>query len=239
MVLLQAEISMQTFLKVFIVHGILMGTFIFFALMVLKRDRKWPNISISCFYLFFAIGFIINWIYVLLSYGDNSPIVTALYYTTMFFLILATFFVTVFVINLLTSEELFSKKKQLLLIIIVSLIIIGMVLIPGGLTIGPSTNWNPVYSLPYYLYVFAVFTGISVVPQLVGFFKVYKSLHEDNIKTRWRFLMLGIILLYIFCYGTILYHYLDIQIIRTIWSFISLGLAIASAILIYYGIIKL
>jgi len=215
-----------------------MGTFIFFALMVLKRDRKWPNVSISCFYLFFAIGFIINWIYVLLSYGANEPIVTTMYYITMFFLLLATFFLTIFVINLLKSEELFSKKKQFILIIIISCIIMGMVF-TDGLKIGPSTNWNPVYSLSYYLYIFFVFTGISVVPQLYGFRKVYISLHEEKIKKRWRFLMLGIILLYIFCYGTIYYHYINIQLVRTIWSFISLGLAIISAILIYYGIIKL
>lgn len=72
------------------------------------------------------------------------------------------------------------------------------------------------------------------------FIVIYKILNNKQtyLKRRWLGFIIGIILLYILCYGTVVYHFLDIQELRTIWSFVSLFLSVGAAISIYYGIIK-
>lgn len=232
-------ISMQTFLKVFIVHGFLFGAFIFIAYKILKRDRKWLNVIVSLFYIFFAIGLFINFVYVLISFDPYAPIVRALYYCTMFFLLVGVFFLTVFLLILLKLDIKFTKQKQILLVLIYSIVALCMVLIPNGVSISSKTNWNPVYSLEYYLYVFIIYTISSTIPQMYCFTRIYKAIQQDFLKKRWKLFFLGMILFYIFTYGTITYHHLDIQAIRDIWSYISLGLSIFSAIFIYLGVGKL
>jgi len=240
MVFFQApEISAQTFLKVFIVHGILFGSFLFIAYMILKRDRKWINIIASSFYISFATGLLLNFIFVLISFEPYGQIVLTLYYATMFFLMLGTFFLTIFSFILLQSESVFTKKKQLFLILICCIIVFCMVFIPNGVTINDSTDWNPVYSIGYFIYIFIVFTVFSVIPQIYCFIKIHGAFQNESLQKRWKFFIIGTTLLYIFCYGTIIYHTLDIQEIRTIWSLISLGLAVASAFLIFRGIGKI
>jgi len=227
-------ISMQTFLKVFIVHGLLFGFCIFFAYIILRRDRKWLNTVVSLFYIFVAIGFFVNFIYVLISMEPFQETVLLLHKVTLFFLLLGTYFLTLFSLILLKTETIFNRKKQAVLTSI--LILSNSVLFFLPISMGPETNWNPVYSLEYYTYLFIVFTIFSVLPQVYCFFKIYNRIEQDFLLKRWKSFITGTILFYIMCYGTITYHYLDIQIIRTIWSLISLFLSIGAMFFIYYGV---
>lgn len=232
-------ISAQTFLKVFIVHGLIFGSCLFFTYMILKRDRKPINFIISGFYILVAAGFFVNFTYVLLSFEPNQDLVRNLYHLTMILELQGTFCLTIFSLVLLKTENIFTQSKQLLAFIIALCFNLGLIFVPLGLSIGPETNWNPVYGIGYYLYIFITFSVISVIPQVYCFFKIYARIEQEFLLRRWKSFILGTLLFYIMCYGTITYHLLDIQIIRTIWSYISLGLVISSMILIYYGVIKM
>ncbi len=232
-------ISPQTFIKAFVVHGIILASFLFIAYKVLKRNRNWLHVTLSGFFISSSTGFAFNMIFVLLSADPYSKIVVTLYYFTMFFLLTGSFFLTLFVITLLKTEMVLSKQKQLLILFTYSVLLFTMVFIPNGVKIDSSTNWNPAYSIYYGYFLLAMFTAFSVIPQLVFAYKIYKSFESEYLIKRWKFFVIGIIFFYIISYGTVIYNILDIQAIRTIFSFISLGLTIMGAILIYYGVGKL
>ena len=232
------QILFQTFLKVFIVHGIILATFSIMAFLILKKDRKWINVIVSLFYINFVIGFLINMLYIFFTEDPYAILVLFMYYSILFFLLLGTQFLTLFALVLFKTEQNFTRNKQKILIIIFLVADVCTFLIPSGVTINATTNWNPVYNLGYFLYIMIVFTVLSVVPQIYCFFKIYGSFQQDYLKRRWFGFIIGIILLYILCYGTVVYNFLDIQEIRTIWALVSLFLSVGGAIAIYYGIVK-
>ena len=234
-----ASIGFQTFFKAFIVHGILFGTFLFITYRILKRDRKWLNLLISLFYIFTAVGFFLNFLFVILSTEPFAEVVEILYHFTLFFLLLGTFILTVFTFLLLKTEALFSRTSQIISIILYGTLLSVLFFIPNGVTIHSSTNWNPVYNLPYFLYTMFLFSVFSVFPQLYGFIKIYARLTQEQLKKRWTSFGLGLIIVYIFAYGTLIYNFLDVDMIRLIFGYISLICAVSSAILIYFGIAKM
>ncbi len=239
MIMMQVpSITIQTFLKVFIVHGIIFGSFTIIGFMILKRSRNWLHVIVSGFYLSFATGLFINFIFVLLSFDPNEQIVLMLYYSTMFFLLLGTFFLTIFLLILWKSEDFLKKQWQVLLLIIYSIVTLLMVFIPNGVSINGATNWNPVYNINYFLYLFIIFSAFSVIPQIYYFFKIYNKFEDNTLRKRLKLFMIGTLMIYALCYGTLIYNFLDIQELRLIWGYFSLVLSIAGAICIYFGIVK-
>ncbi len=233
------QILAQTFLKVFIVHGIILSTFSIMAIMILKRDKKWINVVMSLFYINFVIGFIINMLYIFFTEDPYALLVLLMYLSILFFLLLGTQFLTIFTMIMLKTEQIFTRKKQKTLIAIFIIANLSTFLIPGGVTLNATTNWNPVYNEFYFIAIMIIFTVLSVAPQIYCFFKVYGALQQDYLRKRWLSFLIGIILLYVFCYGTVIYNFLDIQEIRNFWAIVSLFLSVSSAVFIYYGIVKL
>ncbi len=221
------------------VHGIILVSFLLIAFKILKRNKNWLHLTLSGFFIGISIGFVFNMIFVLLSTDPFADIVLTLYYFTMYFLLTGTFFLTIFLINLLKIENILSKQKQIVILLIHSILLFTMVLIPNGVEINSTTNWNPVYSLYYGTFVLVMFTVFSVTPQLLFSHKIYKSFQNEFLLKRWKFFVIGIIFVYIMCYGTVIYNILDIQAIRTVFSLLSVGLVVIRAILIYYGVGKL
>jgi len=230
---------LYTILKVLICQGLVLAVFIYVSYKILQRDRKLLNILISGFYLCASIGFLINYLFVFLSFDPLAPIVLVLYYLTMILLLLAPFFLTLFTIVLLKTEELFSKKRQIFFFLLYFIFVLGMILIPDGITINQSTNWYPIYNYYYYLYVLLIFSIFSVIPQIYGFIKIYRSFSQESLLNRWKLFVIGTFCYYFVAYATLTYNLLNIDILRLILGFISLGFSIIAAILIYYGIVKL
>lgn len=232
------DITIQTLLKAFVVHGIMFMVFIIVAFTILKRSKKWLNIIISGFFIFMSLGLFCNFIFVLLSQEPFEDIVLILYYFTMFFLLMGPFFLTLFCFNLARSFTL-NKRNQILVIVFYGVLLGGMYLIPGAIKIGPSTNWNPVYSLPYYLYIMTLLSIFSVIPQIYSSIKIYKRMKSTNLKRRFISFMIGAILIYIVAYGTFTYNFLDLYLVRLIFGYVSLICTILGGIFIYYGIAKI
>jgi len=178
-------------------------------------------------------------LYLFFTEDPYGLLVLAMYYSILIFLLLGTQFLTIFTLILLKTEQIFTRKKQKILIVIFIIANCCAILIPGGVSLNAQTNWNPVYNSGYFIYTMIVFTALSVAPQVYCFFKVYSGLQQDYLRKRWLSFFIGTILLYILCYGTVVYNFLDIQEIRTMWALVSLFLSVGAAIFIYYGIIKM
>ncbi|MFX1394651.1 MAG: hypothetical protein ACFFAH_13910 [Promethearchaeota archaeon] len=232
MVFLQLDTT--RIIQVYVAQGIVFAIFLFLGYKILKRGKKRLNLMLSCSYLTVVIGFAINFIYAPLT---DELIVLILYYMTLFFLFLYPAFLLVFALILLYSEKVVTTPKQLSIILIYAGILFCMVFIPNGVIINASTKWKPVWSLLFFIYVISIIT-IAVILALYFSLKIYREFEDDKLRKKWKYFIIGLIGIYIFTFGTLLSNTLNIQTVRTIWSYISLILVIISPYLMYYGVGK-
>lgn len=227
------EITPAGIIQVYIAQGILFAYFIMLGYKILKRGINRLNIFLSCFYLLVASGLLVNFIYFLLT---DELTVLILYYITLYLLFLGTMFLMLFTAVLFQSEKIFNSKKQASFITFYNIVLFSMILIPNGVTINESTNWNPVYNIYFLIYLVIILSVFSFIPGIYYGIKLYYTLEEQYLKTRWKAFLIGILGLYVFAYGTLISNTLNIQDFRTIWSFISVILITIFSYLVYYGV---
>jgi len=224
-------------LTIYFAQGLLFVFFIFLAYKILKRDRKRLNLIFGGFYLSAVIGTAINFIYGPL---DDPNIVVILNFFTNFGYFYAPIFLVVFDLILLKSEKVINTTKQLLVLIIYGLAMFGMfvlLFIPGyGVDISATTNWSPVWSLPFFIYVILVETIGAVIPIYYLSLQVYKKFEDDVLQKKWKFFIYGFSALAIFMYGIFISNTLNNSTFRVIMGFIGLILAISGGYLMYYGV---
>ncbi|MFX1379850.1 MAG: hypothetical protein ACFFA4_12240 [Promethearchaeota archaeon] len=239
MVLYQLE-SLTRVLTIYLVQGLICAWFSYLAYRILKRDRKRLNIIFSGFYLFAAIGLIFNFIYGPIAY---EPVVLILNYLTNFGSFYAPIFFVVFNLILLKSEKIVTPTKQYLIFIGYGIYMFCMIFFvvagPGwGVALNVTTNWTPVWALPFFLYVFLGVTTFTIIPLLYLSFQIYKKFEDQQLKKKWKFVIYGSIGLIGFMYAIFFSNWLNIQIIRNIVLPIGIVLAAISGYLMYSGVGK-
>ena len=226
--------DLARFIQVFIVQGLSGFFFLFVWYKIIKRENSSLNLILSNFYLFVAVGVIINIIYTNIF---NEFIVLVLHFTTYFFLSLALIFLLIFTLILLKSEEVITIQKQILLILVFSVLFFGLWFIPDGINISESTAWKPEWSWPFFFYSITVSSILAIIPTIYISLKIDKSFRFDNLRKKWRYFLAGIGGYFFLYYGTSLSNTLADPTFRLIWSFLSLP-CLASTYFIYYGVAK-
>lgn len=209
--------------------------YILMALLILRRDRKRLNWIFSAFFLSVSIGTIINVIYAPLTI---EPIVLVLHFMTYYLFCFAMVFLLIFDLILIKSEKIINSKRQLMIITIFAILLAGQFFIGvlgGGITINESTDWKPVWSLPFFLYSVIVCFIFAIVPTINYALQIYKKFDDNTLRKKWKFFLIGIIWYYIFWFGTSLSNLLDIPLFRTLWALVGITVFI-SAYFIYYGV---
>lgn len=224
------------FIGVFTAFSIIIFAFLFMAYKILHRDKKRLNIIFTGFFFSVSIGLILNLIYYPLR---DKTVVTVLNTGTNAFVIFGIIFLVVMELIILKSEKVITPNKQILIILIygaLDSVLFIFLAIPGwGVTINDSTDWRPLWSLPYFIYAITIF-GIAVILMLYYSVLIDKQFKEPQLKRRWKFFQLGLVLLLCFTYGVFISNYLDILIIRNIVSLLGILLAVVGGYLIYYGV---
>ena len=238
MVLFQLENPMRV-LTIYVAQGLVCAFFIFLAYKILKRDRKRLNIIFSGFYLSAVIGFIINFIYGPIA---DENIVLILNFLTNFGIFYAPIFLVVFDLILLKSEKVITLNKQILILIGYGIIMFSMLFFvlseDWGITLNEDTEWFPVWTLPFFLYVLLAESIFAVIPALYLNFQIYTKFEDEQLKKKWKFFILGVCILLVFMYGIFFSNFLDISALRTIIGVIGLICAIFGGYLMYYGVGK-
>jgi hypothetical protein len=243
MVLYQLEDPMRV-LTIYVAQGLVLGSFIYLAYLILKRDRKRLNIIFSGFYISAAIGIFFNWIYGPIA---NVTVVLYLNYITNFFVFFAPIFFVVFNLILLKSEKVITTTKQLLILIgfgIYMFCMIFFVLVdapnsldtPSEWGVWLNADWAPVWSLPFFLYLILGETLFAIVPILYLSFQIYNKFEDEQLKKKWKLFIFGLIALVGFMYGIFFSNYLNIEIVRTIVGIIAILLGIIGGYLMYNGV---
>ncbi|HUW89977.1 MAG TPA: hypothetical protein VMV43_05600 [Candidatus Nanopelagicaceae bacterium] len=239
------QLTLGRFLTVYIAQGVILVAFLYLAIRILQRDRKRLNVIFASLYISPAIGVLINFIYAPLT---DIPIVLLLNFFTNFGFFYAPIFIVVFDLILLKSEKVILTSKQMIILIIYGIAMFGMlffIFLPGfGVTINEETNWSPVWSLPFFIYVALVETIGALIPSLYFSFQIYKKFEDEVLKKKWRFFIFGFIALMTFMYAIFISNTLanpatsNGSTFRLIIGVVGLILAILGGFLMYSGVGK-
>jgi hypothetical protein len=229
-----SDLSLEAIFQVFFVQGFLFFLFLTFGIKLLSRGTKRINIFFSGFYISISIGFLFNFILVFIR---NDFLNVLFYFLILFFLFLGTFFLAMFTVLLKLGEKIGSMNQYLLLTAYVILLFIILLLTPDGLTLNKSTDWHPVYTDLYFIYIMITLS----IPFVITFYfsvQIYKSFQNEDLRRRWKYFGFGITGLYIFAYSTLIIYKMLSGVIVLIMSMIDFVLIIISSFLVYYGAIK-
>ena len=222
------------FIQIYVVQGGFGIFFIFMFIKILKREAKGLNLILSFFYLCTAIGVLINVIYANIYI---EFVVYILHFVTYFMLCFSLSFLLVFVLLVAKSNRIIDRKVQLSIIVVFSLLLLGLLLFPNGITINESTNWKPEWSWSFFVYSIIVCSVMVIAPTSYYSIKIYRKFEHPKLKKKWKFFLIGVFGYYFLYYGTSLSNTLADPTFRVIWSIISLPTLIGSYF-IYYGVAK-
>ncbi|TFF93897.1 MAG: hypothetical protein EU544_05230 [Promethearchaeota archaeon] len=218
-------------LQVYVVQGI--GLFyLFMAYKILKRDKGNLNYILSSFFLSVGIGVIINMVYANLTI---QPVVYLLHFITYYLFCFAMVFLLLFLALLLKTEKIITPKKQLIIIGTYGILLGGLWFIPGGITINESTDWKPVWNLPFFWYSIILCSVMVIIPTVILSIKVYQKIQHAPLRKKWLFFIVGISAYFFVYYGTSLSNTLNDPDFRILWSFLTLPTLITTY-LVYYGL---
>ncbi|MFO8018098.1 MAG: hypothetical protein R6U96_05640 [Promethearchaeia archaeon] len=205
------------------------------AFLILRRNRNRLNKIFSMYFISIAIGTIINVIYVSL---ESIFIIKVLNILTYYFFCFGQVFLLLFSLILIKSERVINTKKQLIIIIVFAILLTGLFVIGLGFNAVTLNDKNkPVWDFLFVSYTLIVCGLYNFIPTLYFSAEIYKKFEDQQLKRKWKFFLLGIIIYYFVWGGTTLSNHLNIPAFRMVWSLISL-IALISTYTIYYGVGK-
>ena len=234
MMLLAQTMDIARFIQIFLVQGLAGLFYLVIAYKILKRERKGLNLILSSFYVCVAFAVILNVVYAFIFVEE---VVYILHVTTYYLLCFPLVFLLVFVLILLKSEEVFTPKLQLILIVVFGVLLVGLWLIPNGVTINESTNWKPDWNWIYLLYSLTVCSLFAIFPTIYLSIKLYRKFEYKELKKKLKYFLIGICSYFFLYFGTSISNTLNDPTFRIIWSLLSLP-TIISLYFVYFGVAK-
>jgi hypothetical protein len=229
------ELDIARFLQLFVIQLIIALIFIYLGVRILLRNRSRLNLSFSAFYLFTAIGALLNVVY---SVINIEIAVIILNFITNFSISFSLIFLYCTNQIILKSEVAYTKDEELKAIGLYGLLLLLMICFypfGQGVIINKTTNWKPVWRLPFFIYVITVVTVVAIIPIIISAIKIYKKFENKQLKSKWIYFMVGLAGLFTYMYGAFINNLLNNQIFRLIFSLFGLTVVVW-VYLIYYGI---
>ncbi|MFX1366575.1 MAG: hypothetical protein ACFFCE_01210 [Promethearchaeota archaeon] len=199
---------------------------------ILQRQKNRLNLSLCGFYTSISCGLLFNFIYAPITIPETVKILNLL---SNFFVFLSPVFLTVYTLILEKSEKGIATYKLLIFIIIYGILLSYIFLNPSNVKIDASTDWIPVWSIFYSIYLTTVSSVIGIIPALILSIMIYKRIKIEEIKNRWRYFLIGLCGCIILFYCFIISNTLNNAALRLIISLISISLLLWGY-LMYYGV---
>jgi len=114
-----------------------------------------------------------------------------------------------------------------------------MIFIPEGVIINESTDWEPIWSIYFFFYLFIMISALAVIPGIYYSIIVYKKFSLSELKKKWTSYIIGVCLLYFLMYAIMISNFLDDFLIRFLIGFVGVIFSIIGGVLIYNGIGKM
>lgn len=212
---------------------------ILFALLgfiIIKRNRKRSTITLFAFYSLLGVGLFMNIIFILTIPSNDHIIISIVYNITSYFIIFPFIFILIFINVILKMEESFTLRKITIIIAIYGILCWTLYLLPGGITF--TSNWTPVYSIPFFIYLFVIFTSYLTIPTIIYSIRLYTLFKARNLKNKLRLFLSGVFIMLAVVYGAIYFNTTSEVIFKTLWSIFAFFMEIAAGVLVYYGVGK-
>ncbi len=113
-----------------------------------------------------------------------EKIVCLLHYLVDYLIMLSNIFLLLFYLIIYRPETVITRKKQFLIILFYHFLLIPAFLIPNGVIINESTNWKPVWSLSFTLYLLILSIFYIAIPIIIIFIKVSLNLEKSPLKRK-------------------------------------------------------
>jgi hypothetical protein len=214
------------------------GTFLLFmAVQMLRKSRRRVNVNAALFFVSVLAALVLNAIYAGISVEPLSGVVRFLHIFSYYFFGVGQVFLLTLNLTLLRGES-FGVKRQagvsiVYLLLLSLLFFVGM---SGGVRIGPDTEWNPEWSLPFFTLALVLYLPPLSIPGLVTSLAVLLKLSSRSFRRRWGFFVAGLLMYLSMCTGIAVTNFLADPDIRGIWAFFVLALTATANFSVYYAL---
>jgi len=230
------QLDTVRFIQIFVVQGFMSFLYFFMAYLILRRDTKRLNLTLSSFYISIGIAGVLNMIYAPMQiFMGTNEIVYLLHFITYYLYCSGLIFLLAFILILTKSERIISLKVEVSLILIFLLFLLGMWFIPGGIEFN-EYDGKPHWNWPFGIYAMII-CSIVIIPTLFYSLQLYVKFDNEDLKKKWRYFIIGVCAFFFLYYGTTLSNVLNDPLFRTLWSILGLfSLILLSCI--YLGVGK-
>ena len=234
------QIDFSRIFLIFVIGIVLAIFFLGLGWSILRRRKSRLNATFSGFYISIALGLLVNAAYVVINEIVRSePLALLLNYISSFLIFYGPVFMLATNRILIHSEAAYRLKSELKLLLIyaVALGFMAIFYFFDGIEFNASTNWRPVWSLPYLVYLILVVSAFTIIPTIGSSFKILTVMKDKKMKRRWIWLMIGLLGLYVYLYLAFFTNYFESDFLRMISSLYAITV-ILWVWLIYKGVKK-
>jgi len=231
-------INTSRFITIYIIYLIICVLFFYLGIKIIKRNPKSHlNRILSTFYIITSIALIINFIYPLITDPALQDLINIMNILVIYLICLALGFLLLFIFILYRPYSLISTKKQKIFILLYGLICLGLFFIPKGVEVrilSDGTQNPPVWSFQFTAYVLVLILSTMIL-LIFTCLKIFKTFKSKILVKRIKYFLVGILIFYYIAIGAAISNYLNIEIIREIYT-ISGFSVIIGAIFLYYSV---
>jgi len=226
------ELALRMFL-VYSIQSILLGIFVFFVVIILRRNRSLLSFLLSSYFGLCAVGFFLDAI----ATGYRvTPLSLTFYIAAVYAIYLSLGFLVFFTLILVYMG---AWKYGLLYICVYAVLSLVLNLMPNGMQYSASTNWIPVWSIEFFVWGVIFFSFFVVAPECLLFFKMYKTSQHTIVKKKIGMVLTGITIQLASIYLIGIYNaFLENAVFHGVWSVLTFILCPLSGLMIYLGIRK-
>lgn len=207
----------------------------FFAYNLLKRAKNRSTVTLSCYFIFFALAFFLGLVSIVLA---NTPFAYICYVIAFYSMIFSYSFIIIFSWLIANLDEKLSSKKYYFGIIIYGIFstyVFWVGIFLEGIRYDSSTGWIPIFS---WLFLFISYSYIAIfliIPEIILAVKLINLFEGAPLKRRIKLFILSVflgftILLLIILYNTWINNTV---VFKVIYLFVMPPLSTLATYLIY------
>ena len=236
--LLQSALIERTILVcLFQTWPILFDTF--FAYKLIKRAKSHSTITLSCFFIFNALGLLIPIISIFLA---NTPFAYLCYVIAFYIYIFAQSFIVIFSWLIVNLDERLHYKKYYLGIFfygIISTYVFWVGIFLKGIRYDSGTSWIPIFSWLFLFISWSYVITFLIVPEIILAVKLIYIFEGLKIKRRIKLFILSTILEFSIVLLLILYNtWISNTVFKLVFIFIMQPLSTLAVYFIYKSFVK-
>ncbi len=225
------EFALRIFL-VSSIQSILLGMFLFFIVVILRRNRTRLSYLLSSYFGLLSLGIVLE----VIATAHRFSWSVFLYVAGVFLIYLSLGCFVLFTFYLVYGEK---RKYGILYLSVYAFFSLILNMMPNGMQYSASTDWIPVWNFEFFFWSAILISLFVAGPELFLFFKLYKKTRHKIVKKKMGMLLIGISIQLVSMYLIGIYNaFPENAFFRAMWGVLTFILILLSGLMIYLGIGK-